>query len=137
LTCYGYAFNPNDSHRYGGNDIYLSPGALLAISSNITAKVTTVLGQKLLFALQNYGGYLCADTYANRGTVNTEHGVTDEFHAAYGYAFNSGPTGPGAAWYTDMLTLFQSLRVVINNSDRTVGGGGTPLQPPPPPICPI
>jgi hypothetical protein len=137
LHCDGYAFDPNDPNRYGGHDIYLSPGSLLAIPSNITVKVTTVPGQKLLFALQNYGGYLCADTYAVRGTLNTEHGVTDEFQAAYGYPFNSGPAGPGAAWYADMLALFQSLYVVINNSNSTVGGGGTPLQPPPPPICPI
>lgn len=137
LHCDGYAFNPNDTKRYGGKDIYLSPGALLAIPSNITVNVTTVPGRKMLFALQNYGGYLCDDTYYNRGTVNAEDGVTDEFKTTYGYAFNSGPTGPGGAWYTDMLTLFQSLHVVINNRENTVGGGGIPLQPPPPPLCPI
>lgn len=137
LRCDNYAFNPNDSYRYGGQDIYLSPGSLLAIPSNITVNVTTVPAQKLLFALQNYGGYLSADTFVSRGTLNTEHGVTDEFQATYGYSFDSGPIGPGATWYADMLALFQSLHVVINNSNRTVGGGGTPLQPPPPPICPI
>jgi hypothetical protein len=137
LKCDGYAFDPKYPGHYGGHDIYLSPGSLLAIPSNITVNVTTVPGQKLLFVLQNYGGYLCDDTYANRGTVNTEHGVTDEFQAAYGYAFNSVSTGPGAAWHADMLALFRSLHVVINNSNRTVGGGGTPLQPLPPPICPI
>jgi hypothetical protein len=137
LRCDGYAFKPEDPHHYGGHDMYLSPGSLLAIPSNMTVNVTTVPAKKLLFALQNYGGYLSADTYDNRGTVNTEHGVTDEFEAAYGYSFSSGPSGPGAEWYADMLTLFQSLRIVINNSNRTIGGGGTPLQPPPPPICPI
>jgi hypothetical protein len=137
LYCDGYAFDPKYPAHYSGNDIYLSPGSLLAIPSNITVNVTTVPAQKLLFALQNYGGYLCDDTYGNRGTINTEHGVTDEFKAAYGYPFTSRPTGPGAAWYADMLALFQSLHVVINNSNRTVGGGGTPLQPTPPPICHI
>ena len=137
LNCDGYAFNPDDPKRYGGKDIYLSPGSLLAVPSNITVNVTTVPGQKLLFTLKNYGGYLCDDTYNNRGTVGTEHGVTDEFEATYGYPFNIGPSGPGAAWYSDMLTLFQSLRVVINNSNKTIGGGGTPLQPPAPPLCSI
>lgn len=137
LNCDGYAFNPDDPFRYGGKDIYLSPGSLLAIPSNITVNVTTTPGKKLLFTLKNYGGYLCDDTYWNRGTVNTEHGVTDEFQTAYGYSFGSGPTGLGAAWYADMLALFQSLRVVINNCDDSIGGGGTPLQPPPPPICPL
>jgi hypothetical protein len=137
LNCDGYAFDLSDPGHYGGTDIYLSPGALLAIPSNVTVNVTTVPGQKLLFAMRNYGGYVCDDTYANRGTVCTEHGVTDEFQTAYGYAFDSGPTGPGAAWYADMLAIFQSLHVVINNRQSTVGGGGTPLQSPPPPICSI
>jgi len=133
----GYAFNSSSPHHYGGHDIYLSPGSLLAIPSNVTVNVTTTPAKKLLFALQNYGAYIVADTVANHGTLNTEHGVTDEFQAAYGYDFDSGPTGPGAEWYADMLALFQALHVVINNSESTVGGGGTPLQPPPPPICPI
>jgi hypothetical protein len=137
LKCDGYAFDPKNPAHYAGNDIYLSPGALLAIPSNVTVNVTTVPAKKLLFALQNYGGYLCDDTYGNRGTVNTEHGVTHEFRAAYGYAFDSRPPGPGAVWYADMLALFQSLHIVINNRNTTVGGGGIPLQPPPPPICPI
>ena len=137
LNCDGYAFNPSDPGHYGGNDIYVSPGSLLAIPSNISVKVTTAPGQKLLFTLQNYGGYLCDDTYYNRGTVGTEHGVTDEFQATYGYPFDTDGSGSGAAWYADMLVLFQSLRVVINNRNDTIGGGGTPLQPPPPPICPI
>jgi len=131
----GYAWSALNCD--GGNDIYLSPGSLLAIPSNVTVNVTTTPAKKLLFALQNYGAYIVADTVANHGTLNTEHGVTDEFQAAYGYDFDSGPTGPGAEWYADMLALFQALHVVINNSESTVGGGGTPLQPPPPPICPI
>jgi hypothetical protein len=137
LQCDGYAFDLNNTKHYDGNDIYMSPGSLLAIPSNVTVKVTTVPGQKLLFTLKNYGGYLCDNTAANRGTLGTEHGVTDEFQAAYGYEFNASPTGSSAAWYNDLLTLFQSLQVVINNRDNTVGGGGTPLQPPAPPICPI
>jgi hypothetical protein len=137
LYCDSYAFNPNVPGHYAGNDIYLSPGSLLAIPSNITVNVTTEPGQKMLFTLQNYGGYLCDDTYYNCGTVGVEPGVTDEFKTAYGYPFSPGSTGPGAAWYADMLVLFQSLHVVINNRNDTVGGGGIPLQPPPPPICPI
>ena len=137
LNCDEYAFHPNYPPHYDGHDIYLSPGSLLAIPSNVTVNLTTVPAKKLLFALQNYGGYLCDDTFVNRGTLNTEHGVTDEFEATYGYPFGSTASGPGAVWYADMLTIFQSLRVVINNSNKTIGGGGTRLQPPPPPLCPI
>lgn len=137
LFCDSDAFNPNSSGCYGGNDSYVSPGALLAIPSNMTVTLTTVPAKKILFALQNYGGYLVDDTFANRGTLNTEHGVTDEFQVAYGYSFDSRPGSAGDAWYKDMVTLFQSLRVVINNGNTTIGGGGTPLQPPAPPLCPI
>ncbi|CAF1646122.1 unnamed protein product, partial [Didymodactylos carnosus] len=137
LNCDGYAFDPDAQYPYGGTDIYLSPGALLAIPSSIAVNVTTVPGQKMLFVLRNYGGYLCDDTYYSRGTVCTEHGVTDEFQVAYGYAFDSGPTGLGAAWYADMLALFQALHVVINNRQNTIGGGGTPLQSLAPPVCPV
>lgn len=137
LNCDHNAFNQSNPGHYGGKDIYLSPGALLAIPSNISVKVTTVPGQKVLFVLQNYGGYLCDNTAANRGTIDTEHGVTEEFERTYGYPFNSNSTGLGAQWYADLLALFQSLHVVINNSESSIGGGGTPLQPPPPPICPI
>jgi len=137
LNCDGYAFNPVDPHHYGGNDIYLSPGSLLAIPSNLTVNVTTVPGQKLLFTLKNYGGYLCDDTYGNRGTFNTEHGVTDEFHQAYGYQFNASPQGLSSEWYHDLLNLFQSLHIVINNKNDSIGGGGSPLQPPAPPLCPL
>lgn len=137
LNCDHNAFNQTNPGHYGGKDIHVSPGALLAIPSNITVNVTTIPGRKLLFALQNYGGYLCDNTAANRGTINTEHGVMAEFQSTYGYAFNSTATGEGAEWYADMLALFQSLHVVINNSESSIGGGGTPLQPPPPPICSI
>ena len=137
LYCDDYAFDPKAQYPYGGTHIYLSPGALLAIPSDLTVNVTTVPGQKMLFALRNYGGYLCDDTYNNRGTVCTEHGVTNEFQAEYGYVFESGPNGPGAAWYADMLALFQALNVVINNGQNTIGGGGTPLQPLSSPVCPV
>ena len=45
--------------------------------------------------------------------------------------------GEGGAWYDDLLALFQSLHIVINNSNKKISGGVIPLQPPPPPICPI
>ncbi len=41
----------------------------------------------------------------------------------------------GGIFYNDLIAIFQSLQVVINNSNSTVGGGGTPLGPIAPPIC--
>ena len=108
LRCDGYTFNPDDPYHYGVHEKYLSPDALLTIPSNITVNVTTIPDQKLLFPLQNYGGYLVTDTFYNRGTVNTEHSVTDEFQAAYGYAFNADSTGESGAWYDDLLALYSN-----------------------------
>jgi len=135
LGCDGYAFDLKNPHHYGGKDIYLSPGSLLAIPSHIDIQLKTQPGKKLLFALKNYGGYICDNTVANRGTLGTEHGVTEEFESTYGYSFNAQPKGSTSQWYNDLLLLFQSLHIVINNSNRTIGGGGIPLQPPSPPFC--
>ena len=120
------------------DDIVLSNGTWGAhIPSNVAVNVTIVPDQKLLFTLKNYGSYLCDNTVANRGTIGTEHGVTDEFQAAYGYPFNAIPKGSSTAWYNNLITPFQSLQVVINNHKNSMGGGGTLLQPPPSPICPL
>ena len=70
LNCDGYAFDRNYTGHYGGKDIYVSPGALLAIPSNITVNVSTTPSQKLLFALQNYHEYLCDDTFVNCDTLD-------------------------------------------------------------------
>lgn len=131
LNCDGYAFDPSSPLAYGGSNPFLSPGALLAIPANVSVNVTTAPGAQLLWTLQNYGGYLVDDTAWNRGTFCVEHGVEDEFQAAYGYAFDAS-SGP---FFNDLLRLFQALHIVVNNGPNTVGGGGTPRQPPPPPFC--
>ena len=69
----------------------------------------------------------------------TEHGVSDEFEAAYGHPFavdtaSAGGT-PARAWLDDLLALFRALAVVTSNGPGTPGGGGAPLAPPPPPFC--
>jgi len=140
LNCDGYAFNATDPHHYGGTNPHLSPGALLAIPSTTplaTLNLTTIPAARIAAALQAYGGYLVDDTYEPRGTLCAEHGVTDEFAAAYGWPFTAGATsgGGGAAWYADMVAVFQALEVVANNAPDAPGGGGTPMQPPPPPFC--
>jgi len=137
LNCDGYAFacseNPN---CYGGKNIFLSPGSLLAIPLNVSAsiagKMKTEPATSLLWTLTNYGGYLVDDTYYTRGTICTEHGVTDEFKSAWGYSFNALP---GDDFYADLLLVFQNLWIVTNNGPYSIGGGGSPLQPLAPPIC--
>ena len=137
-TCDGYHNNcPDDPIAcYGGTNPYLTPGSLLAIPVNISEQLnntlTTIPAKKILYALTYYGGYLVDDTYWNRATFCTMHGVTDEFQAYYNYSFNTSPNSP---FYNDLLLIFQNLAIVINNSPTSIGGGGTPLQPLAPPLC--
>eukprot|EP01084_Bolivina_argentea_P149090 260526_1 len=114
---------------------YFAMGSLLAVPSHVKItnyNLTTVAGKKILYALQNYGGYVVDDTVANRGTMCIEYGVAQEFQNKYGYSFNAKK---GTAFYNDLLTIFKALQIVINNSASSVGGGGTPLKPLAPPIC--
>lgn len=138
LDCDGYS---NDPTLYNGSNPLLRPGALLAIppaaAGALNASLSTEPARRLLWTLVNYGGYLCDDTYADRATFNTEHGVTAEFGAAWGYAFDAAAGGSGgqALWLADVTALFRALSIVTSNSPTAPGGGGAPLQPPPPPFC--
>lgn len=142
-TCDGYMddCSSQPTECYGGTDPLLTPGALLAVpaaaAAALNASLSTVPARRLLHALANYGGYVVDDTAWNSTSINTEHGVTDEFAAAYGYSFRvtSAAVGPAAAWYSDQLALFRALHVVTSNGPASPGGGGAPLQPPPPPFC--
>lgn len=143
LNCDGYAHDncTTDPHCYNGSNPLLRPGALLAVppsvASQLAGQLRTAPGRVILAALTDYGGYLVDDTYANRGTFCTEHGVTDEFTTAWGWPFNAQASSSGSeyAWYSDLLAIFQSLSIIANNSPGSIGGGGAPRQPPPPPFC--
>ena len=137
LTCDGYALKPGEHLEYEGSNPWVRPGSLLAlppaVRQQIEPKLQTVPGRKMADALTGFGGYLVDDTACNRGTVCTEHGVTDEFQSAYSMAFDQ-EQGP---WYDDMLEIFRGLHVVSNNGPESRGGGGDPIVTPPPPLCPL
>eukprot|EP01084_Bolivina_argentea_P149091 260527_1 len=117
----------------GADNPYFAMGSLLAVPSDVKiTNLTTIPGKKILYALQNYGGYIVDDTVANRGTMCIEYGVGQEFQDKYGYEFNAKK---GSAFYNDLLTIFKALQIVINNSASSIGGGGTPIKPLAPPIC--
>mmetsp|Transcript_9529 Transcript_9529/g.21523 ORF Transcript_9529/g.21523 Transcript_9529/m.21523 type:complete len:97 (-) Transcript_9529:95-385(-) len=67
--------------------------------------------------------------------------VNLEMRSKFGYAMtyphgvSADPSDPGHALYADLLRIFQSLHVVVNNGPTTVGGGGQPRVPPKPSIC--
>ena len=129
---------------YNGTNVYLKPGSLLAVPPSeydaVAAKITTVPGRLFLDALTDYGGYLVDDTGSEQGggAFCAEHGVNDEVLQTYGYSIAiEDPLTPtqGGPLYWDLVYIFQSLNVVINNGPESVGGGGVPRRPPPPPIC--
>ena len=89
LNCDGYFADcaPNSSYNcYGGTNVLLRPGALLAIEPSalpgLLDALTTPPAMQLAWTLVNYGGLLCDDTYDDRV------GGTDSFlTAAEGMGF--------------------------------------------------
>ena len=75
-----------------------------------------------------------------------EHSVNAELLQHYGWdvrcsesngTFLHGVTASSNAstFYHDLLSIFRSLHVVVNNGPNRVGGGGKPTAPLAPPIC--
>lgn len=149
-TCYTWPAIGCDSYYnlpgpgYNGTLPYLKPGALLAVpparQAEVAAKLATVVGQKLLQALVDYGGYIVDDTGSEEGggALCMESGVNAEIKAQYGWSVaieDPLTQQQGAPLYWDLVAIFRALAVVVNNGPNSIGGGGTPRRPPPPPIC--
>lgn len=136
IGCDSYAHSPGIG--YNGTNVYVKPGALLAVPSAVAGKVsvTTLFGKKILAALVTYGGYLADDTASNNFAICMEPVVADEIQANYGVSVSiQDPLQPSTPEFADLIQIFQSLQVVTNNANSTVGGGGTPIGPLAPPIC--
>lgn len=117
---------------YAGSNCNLRMGSLLAIPANADCNtlVSAGLGRRICKALQDYGAYVvdvhpswnagcqCANTNWRPMTINGEIGTGDAMYAVE----------------SQLLTLFENLHVVSNNSSSNVGGGGTPRVPLAPPI---
>ena len=113
---------------YEGTTPGLMMGSLLAIPPNATLEslgITTPAGEKLFYALQNYGGYVADDTGWDTHDIGVEHGVIEEFEAHYGYSFD----GSSGSFYDDVMALFSNLHIIDNNSADNIGGGGAPRVP--------
>lgn len=146
-NCDGY-FADGSSDQYNGTNPLLGPGSLLALAPSINISnmgLTTVPGRALAWTLQNYGTYLCDDTYWNAISITTElspdGNYKDQFYTAYGLAFNSNWN----AWAVDVRLIFSQLSIITNwdaslwnivmASGGTMGaGGGAPMQPWAPPF---
>ena len=118
---------------YGGTVPELMMGSLLAIPPGVTLdslNLQTNPGRKLFRALQDYGAYIADDTAGDTHALTVESGVRQEFEHHYGYDF-VGSNGP---FVEDMMTLFEALHVVDNNTSNQIGGSGVSRQPLAPPI---
>jgi hypothetical protein len=123
---------------YRGKIPYLAPGALLALLPSFdSSTLQTTPGKIVAKAFQDYGAYVVDDTFWNAWALTAEDGpngnTAKEFNSLYGYELNQNPS-PDSPFYRDIVTIFQSLYVVTNNSATTIGGGGKPRVPAPPPI---
>lgn len=121
-----------DSTTYGGTNPNFGPGTLLALPPSFdVSSLTTVPGKIIAQAFIDYGAYVNDDVGANGWAFDTETGpngsVAEEFQTLYGYSIDHPATG--SAFMNDMVTIFQALDIVTNNSSSNVGGGGTPLVP--------
>lgn len=130
---------------YNGTNPLLKPGALLAVPpakvSALMAALTTQPARQIALALSQFGGYIVDDTGSQQGggAICMESGVNAELEEAYGVSVRIEnplkPGGQGAALFADLVRVFQTLSIVVNNGPANIGGGGTPFAPLPPPIC--
>ncbi|MBQ2704678.1 MAG: hypothetical protein IJF58_03925 [Clostridia bacterium] len=125
------SYAASGGNAYGGSNPNLRMGTLLTIPKNITAEsleITTQVGKKLFYALQNYGCYIADDSAWSCYAWSAEDGVRDEVQAKYGINLNTNRNS-NDNYYRDSMKLIQNLHIVTNNSPTTIGGGGTPCKP--------
>ncbi len=123
--------------KYGGKNPELVMGSLLAIPPDITEEslnLQTRPAKKIFYALQNYGAYVVDDTVWDAHAIPLEDGILGEFRKTYGYPFQQSKK-KGGPFYKDMMKLFSSLHIVVNNGPENIGGGGQPRLPLAPPIA--
>ena len=141
-SCFVWPANKcdGDGAGYGGTNPYLKMGALLAVPPQVakTIRIQTIPGKKILYALTYYGGYIKDSQNLNWATMALDKDAEDEFLAYYGYSFMVPSTTSNQAarqFYNDIVQIFQSLSVVVNNGPNSVGGGGARLLPLAKPFC--
>ncbi len=102
-----YATSGNNA--YGGTNPNLKTGTLLTIPKNMTAEslgITTQVGKKLFYALQDYGCYIADDSAWSCYVFSAESGVCDEVQAKYGISLNTNRNS-NDNYYKDAMKLIQ------------------------------
>jgi hypothetical protein len=109
-------------------------GALLAIPSTVnldTFALETEPARIIARTLQRYGAYIVDDTGWDVYAIITEWSptgrVSKEFESVWGFSMKQRELD--TPWVRDIFKIMNSLHVVDNNSDESVGGGGNPIAP--------
>jgi hypothetical protein len=105
------------------------------VAAALRGSLRTEPGRRVADALRDYGGYLVDDTASDSASISWEAGAGDVFEKAFKMPLKA--VGAPAAWYGDLVKIFQALHIVTNNAPEAVGGGGTPRMPPLPPLCAV
>lgn len=139
ITCDNYAGKEPKDGGYHGQDAKFEMGALIAIHPRHTAAslgLTTKPAKKILQALQDYGAYIVDDAGSDSFWFCPSYEATGEFREVFGYDMDANPrtSGPGKAWYDDVMKLVTVLAVIDNNRTDNIGGGGRRRMPAAPPI---
>jgi Trefoil (P-type) domain len=112
LGCDGYAHNINSPLQYNGSKSGLQPGTLLAIPPTKNVSVQSIPAARIRDALIMYGGYIVDDTASDSAAICMEKSVERELFEEYGIEL---PAYLGTPFYNDLVTIFQSLAIVVNN----------------------
>ncbi len=122
----------NASNQYLGSNPALVMGSLLAIPPNVTAqslRLTSIAGQKIFQAMQDYGAYIVDDSGWDYNYLCVEQSAQVEYSTVTGHDLSGD-----AALQADFTKIIAVVKVVNNNGSNSIGGGGTPRQSLPPAI---
>ncbi len=122
----------NAPNQYQGSNPALVMGSLLAIPPNVTAQslgLTSIAGQKIFQAMQDYGAYIVDDSGWDYNYLCVEQSAEVEYSTVTGHDLSGD-----AALQADFTKIIANVKVVNNNGANSIGGGGSPRQPLPPPI---
>ncbi|MDF5724117.1 MAG: hypothetical protein PUP91_27355 [Rhizonema sp. PD37] len=120
------------STQYQGSNPALVMGSLVAIPPNVTDQslgLTSIAGQKIFQAMQDYGAYIVDNSGWDYNYLCVEHNAQVEYSTITGVDLSYD-----AALQADFTKIIAAVKVVDNNGANSIGGGGTPRQPLPPPI---
>ncbi len=122
--------------NYGGTNRELLMGSLLALPKDLTVEelnLKSEIGKKLFWTLQNYGCYIADDSawdcYAFSADIEAVAQVKKDAGINLKGKVSTAFDSRNKNYSGDLMKIIPSLKIVTNNTEKTIGGGGTPCQP--------